>query len=223
VKPTSIPDYPPHSGFVSDQLNVAFIQELASGSPFDFSNGYVGPNQSFFTGAVGEQLNTINAAEAGAWPVVNWPALTNLKFSTGVFWFGGCGTVSFHNHPNCVEIDTVIRGTGVFGHLLPDNQGIDFSPPLTPGQSYINPKGSLHFYINLSDEEPLWFDALFAGCTNIGIQSVPGFVGAVPRACRTPTRATLPRRRPTFSVPSPTFPAPWPHRHTTARPSTRSI
>lgn len=44
------------------------------------------------------------------------------------------------------------------------------------------PKGSLHFYINLRDDEPLWFDAIFAGCTNIGIQSVPGFIGQVPSA-----------------------------------------
>ena len=157
TQPESIPEYPAHSGFVSDQLNKPFVQDLASGVEFAFTNNKIGANQSFFTGAVRERLNTINAAELGAWPDVNWQALTNLKFSTGVFWFGGCGTVSFHNHPNCVEIDTVIRGTGVFGHLLPDNQApaspchIRFPPPHPlPPATPASPAAHVPFYHTLT-------------------------------------------------------------------------
>jgi len=88
-----------------------------------------------------------------------WPGLTNVAGGKSLVKFvvSYCGIVSAHSHPDAAEWNTVINGAGQVSYYRLNTGS---SPQLVTmnvkkGDTFVFPKGSVHWWVNYSPTEQL--------------------------------------------------------------------
>eukprot|EP00928_Gymnodinium_smaydae_P097169 TRINITY_DN8735_c0_g2_i1.p1 TRINITY_DN8735_c0_g2~~TRINITY_DN8735_c0_g2_i1.p1 ORF type:complete len:494 (-),score=59.32 TRINITY_DN8735_c0_g2_i1:289-1770(-) len=71
-----------------------------------------------------------------------------------------CGVVAPHTHANAVEVNTVVKGSGIIAQLTTNSNELQVSE-VKEGDSFFFAQGSYHWWINLGTEQLLTVGAFF--------------------------------------------------------------
>ncbi|KAF8378346.1 hypothetical protein HHK36_029685 [Tetracentron sinense] len=82
----------------------------------------------------------------------NLPGLNTQGLTMGRIDIATNGLVPPHSHPRASEVTILIRGTLLVGFI--DTSNRLFSQQLRPGDSFVFPKGMIHFLFNLDSSSP---------------------------------------------------------------------
>ena len=93
-----------------------------------------------------------------------------------------CGVVAPHLHANSVEINTVIRGSGVIGQLTTDTNSLEVSE-VSEGDSFFFAEAAYHWWVNLGDEALVTIGVFFntddPDTALVGYDDEAGLVGTL--------------------------------------------
>ncbi|KAG9456742.1 hypothetical protein H6P81_001250 [Aristolochia fimbriata] len=82
----------------------------------------------------------------------NLPGCNTQGLTLGRVDIAGGGAVPLHTHPRASEVTILLSGSIVVGFV--DTSNRLFSQTLQPGDSFVFPKGMLHFLLNLDPSRP---------------------------------------------------------------------
>ncbi|KAF7829413.1 germin-like protein subfamily 1 member 1 [Senna tora] len=109
----------------------------------------------FFTSSLSKPGNT-SANQFGfsvtLTNTVNLPGLNTLGLVLARVDIAANGIVPPHAHPRASEVTTCLRGTLLVGFI--DTSNRVFTQNLKPGESFVFPKGMIHFLYNMDSRNP---------------------------------------------------------------------
>ncbi|KAK7309533.1 hypothetical protein RJT34_06337 [Clitoria ternatea] len=141
--PDPIQDY-----CVADNKNAFFINGVPCIDPEEASSSH------FATNALSKPGNTSNVFGFSVTPTntVNLPGLNTLGLVLVRVDIAGNGIVPPHSHPRASEVTTCLKGLLLVGFI--DTSNRVFTQNLKPGESFVFPKGLIHFLFNRDSREP---------------------------------------------------------------------
>lgn len=145
----SKPDPDPLQDYcVADNKNEFFINGVPCINPNEVSSSH------FVTSALSKNGNTSNqfGFSATATNTVNLPGLNTLGLVLVRVDIAGNGIVPPHSHPRASEVTTCLKGLLLVGFIDTNNRV--FTQNLNPGESFVFPKGLVHFLFNRDSREP---------------------------------------------------------------------
>ncbi|XP_061360822.1 germin-like protein subfamily 1 member 1 [Gastrolobium bilobum] len=145
----SRPDPDPLQDYcVADNKNAFFINGVPCINPKQVSSSH------FVTSALSKPGNTSNNFGFSVTPTntVNLPGLNTLGLVLVRVDIAGNGIVPPHSHPRASEVTTCLKGRLLVGFI--DTSNRVFTQNLRPGESFVFPKGLLHFLFNIDTKEP---------------------------------------------------------------------
>lgn len=145
----SKPDPDPLQDYcVADNKNEFFINGVPCINPDEVSPSH------FVTSALSKNGNTSNlfGFSVTATNTVNLPGLNTLGLVLVRVDIAGNGIVPPHSHPRASEVTTCLKGLLLVGFV--DTNNSVFTQNLNPGESFVFPKGLIHFLYNRDSREP---------------------------------------------------------------------
>ncbi|TKY69775.1 Germin protein subfamily 1 member 1 [Spatholobus suberectus] len=145
----SRPDPDPLQDYcVADNKSEFFINGVPCINPKQVSSSH------FVTSALSKNGNTSNAFgfSVTATNTVNLPGLNTLGLVLVRVDIAASGIVPPHSHPRASEVTTCLRGLLLVGFV--DTSNRVFTQNLKPGESFVFPKGLVHFLFNRDTREP---------------------------------------------------------------------
>lgn len=145
----SKPDPDPLQDYcVADNKNEFFINGVPCINPNKVSSSH------FVTSALSKNGNTSNqfGFSVTATNTVNLPGLNTLGLVLVRVDIAGNGIVPPHSHPRASEVTTCLKGLLLVGFIDTNNRV--FTQNLNPGESFVFPKGLIHFLFNRDSREP---------------------------------------------------------------------
>lgn len=141
--PDPIQDY-----CIADNKNTFFINGVPCIDPKKASSSH------FVTSALSKPGNTSNLFGFSVTPTntVNLPGLNTLGLVLVRVDIAGNGIVPPHSHPRASEVTTCLKGRLLVGFI--DTSNRMFTQNLKPGESFVFPKGLIHFLFNRDSQEP---------------------------------------------------------------------
>jgi len=159
---------PEHSNlFQANELRTGMFSIDARNTPVHGPGGglrpLAGKVYDSSTGVMGS-LGAVPAFDGGVGPPnappppTLWPGFTEMGGGSTVskFVVGYCGTVNAHVHANAAEWNTVINGAGQVSYyqVKPDTPQVVVMN-VSKGDSFVFPRGSVHWWVNYSPSEQL--------------------------------------------------------------------
>ncbi|CAJ1931601.1 unnamed protein product [Sphenostylis stenocarpa] len=145
----SRPDPDPLQDYcVADNKGEFFINGVPCINPDKVSPSH------FVTSALSKSGNTSNqfGFSVTATNTVNLPGLNTLGLVLARVDIAGNGIVPPHSHPRASEVTTCLKGQLLVGFV--DTSNRVFTQNLKPGESFVFPKGLVHFLFNRDSREP---------------------------------------------------------------------
>jgi len=145
----SRPDPDPLQDYcVADNDGEFFINGVPCIDPDKVSSSH------FVTSALSKNGNTSNlfGFSVTATNTVNLPGLNTLGLVLVRVDIAGNGIVPPHSHPRASEVTTCLKGQLHVGFVDTNNRL--FTQNLKPGESFVFPKGLVHFLFNSNSKEP---------------------------------------------------------------------
>jgi len=145
----SRPDPDPLQDYcVADNKGEFFINGVPCINPDKVSPSH------FVTSALSKNGNTSNpfGFSVTATNTVNLPGLNTLGLVLVRVDIAGNGIVPPHSHPRASEVTTCLKGQLLVGFVDTNNRV--FTQNLKPGESFVFPKGLVHFLFNSNSREP---------------------------------------------------------------------
>ncbi|KAK7252333.1 hypothetical protein RIF29_36196 [Crotalaria pallida] len=169
--PDPIQDY-----CIADNTNKFFINGVPCINPKEASSSH------FFTSALSKPGNTStnkNGFSTTPTNVVNLPGLNTLGLVLVRVDIEGNGIVPPHSHPRASEVVTCLKGLLLVGFV--DTSNRSFTQNLGPGESFVFPKGLIHFLFNRDSKLPaLALSGLNSQNPGVQIASVATFASKPP-------------------------------------------
>ncbi|XP_027360898.1 germin-like protein subfamily 1 member 1 [Abrus precatorius] len=133
---------------VADNQNNFFINGEPCINPKQVSPSH------FVTSALSKPGNTSNTFGFSVTPTntFNLPGLNTLGLVLVRVDIAGNGIVPPHSHPRASEVTTCLKGLLLVGFI--DTSNRVFTQNLKPGESFVFPKGLVHFLFNSDTREP---------------------------------------------------------------------
>ncbi|XP_020218038.1 germin-like protein subfamily 1 member 1 [Cajanus cajan] len=133
---------------VADNKNEFFINGVPCINPEQVSPSH------FVTSALSKTGNTSNTFgfSVTATNTVNLPGLNTLGLVLARVDIAANGIVPPHSHPRASEVTTCLKGLLLVGFIDTNNRV--FTQNLRPGESFVFPKGLIHFLFNRDTKEP---------------------------------------------------------------------
>lgn len=133
---------------VADNKNEFFINGVPCINPEQVSPSH------FVTSALSKTGNTSNTFgfSVTASNTVNLPGLNTLGLVLARVDIAANGIVPPHSHPRASEVTTCLKGLLLVGFIDTNNRV--FTQNLRPGESFVFPKGLIHFLFNRDTKEP---------------------------------------------------------------------
>ncbi|KAI9125087.1 hypothetical protein K1719_003703 [Acacia pycnantha] len=125
-----------------------------------FLNGApcINPEQAtpshFATSSLSKPGNTSSKFGFSTTPtnIINLPGLNTLGLVLVRIDIAANGIVPPHSHPRASEVTTCLQGTLLVGFI--DTSNRVFSQNLKPGESFVFPKGLIHYLYNIDSRKP---------------------------------------------------------------------
>lgn len=146
----SSPDPDPLQDYcVADNKNSFFINGVPCINPKEVSPSH------FVTSALSKPGNSSNKFGFAVTPTNtnNLPGLNTLGLILVRVDIEGNGLVPPHSHPRASEVTTCLKGQLLVGFV--DTTNRVFTQNLKPGESFVFPKGLIHFLYNRDSREPV--------------------------------------------------------------------
>ena len=133
---------------VADSKSNFFINGVPCINPDKVSSSH------FVTSALSKTGNTSNqfGFSVTATTTANLPGLNTLGLVLVRVDIAGNGIVPPHSHPRASEVTTCLKGLLLVGFV--DTSNRVFTQNLRPGESFVFPKGLVHFLFNSDSREP---------------------------------------------------------------------
>jgi len=133
---------------IADNKNTFFINGLPCIDPKQATSSH------FSTSSLSKPGNTTNMFGFSVTPTttINLPGLNTLGLVLVRVDIAGNGIVPPHSHPRASEVTTCIKGLLLVGFVDTSNRA--FTQNLNPGESFVFPKGLLHFLYNRDSKQP---------------------------------------------------------------------
>ncbi|KAK7407303.1 hypothetical protein VNO78_09105 [Psophocarpus tetragonolobus] len=133
---------------VADNKNEFFINGVPCINPDKASSS------NFVTSALSKVGNTSNqfGFSVTATNTLNLPGLNTLGLILVRVDIAANGIVPPHSHPRASEVTTCLKGLLLVGFV--DTSNRVFTQNLKPGESFVFPKGLVHFLFNRDSREP---------------------------------------------------------------------
>ncbi|KAL2349349.1 hypothetical protein Fmac_003349 [Flemingia macrophylla] len=145
----SRPDPDPLQDYcVADNKNQFFVNGVPCINPEQVSPSH------FVTSALSKPGNTSNISgfSVTATNTVNLPGLNTLGLVLARVDIAADGIVPPHSHPRASELTTCLSGLLLVGFVDTNNRV--FTQNLKPGESFVFPKGLVHFLFNRDTKKP---------------------------------------------------------------------
>ncbi|XP_050905621.1 germin-like protein subfamily 1 member 1 [Lathyrus oleraceus] len=133
---------------IADNKNTFFTNGLPCIDPKQATSSH------FATSSLSKPGNTTNMFGFSVTPTspVNLPGLNTLGLTLVRVDIAGNGIVPPHSHPRASEVTTCLKGLLLVGFVDTSNRA--FTQNLGPGESFVFPKGLVHFLYNRDSKEP---------------------------------------------------------------------
>ncbi|KAL1317329.1 hypothetical protein HN51_069400 [Arachis hypogaea] len=134
---------------VANNKNNFFINGVPCINPKEVSAS------DFATSALSKPGNTSNTFGFAVTPTntVNLPGLNTLGLVLVRVDIEADGVIPPHSHPRASEVTTCLKGQLLVGFI--DTSSRVFTQNLRPGESFVFPKGLIHFLYNRDSKEPV--------------------------------------------------------------------
>ncbi|XP_068653192.1 germin-like protein subfamily 1 member 1 [Aristolochia californica] len=109
----------------------------------------------------------------------NFPGCNTQGLTMARVDIAGGGAVPLHSHPRASEVTILLKGSLVVGFV--DTTNRLFFQKLQPGDSFVFPRGTLHFLLNLDSSKPAFaISGLNSQNPGAQISSLASFVSRPP-------------------------------------------
>ncbi|XP_019445509.1 PREDICTED: germin-like protein subfamily 1 member 1 [Lupinus angustifolius] len=173
----SKPDPDPIQDYcIADNTNTFFINGVPCINPKQASSSH------FVTSALSKSGNTSSnkfGFSVTSTNTVNLPGLNTLGLVLVRVDIEGNGIVPPHSHPRASEVTTCLKGQLLVGFI--DTMNRVFTQNLKPGESFVFPKGLIHFLFNRDSKQPaLALSGLNSQNPGVQLASVATFASKPP-------------------------------------------
>lgn len=133
---------------IADNKNTFFVNGVPCIDPKQASSSH------FVTSSLSKQGNTSNMFGFSVTPTntINLPGLNTMGLVMVRVDIAGNGIVPPHSHPRASEVTICLKGFLLVGFI--DTSNRVFTQNLKPGESFVFPKGLVHFLYNSDSKEP---------------------------------------------------------------------